>query len=216
MAGGVIGRGVLWSLLVLASGCAAGAGVRGELPAIRSTLTDVYASVARGDEAQYRRLVRLDPSDAYSESLTRTMFESIRLHQAVEQRLGTTRPTTRPGGSLAAVDYRTNARAMTTAVEGWTFTVRGDRATIDQLAGQPGAPTLRRVGGGWMLGPPPWDASRVTATYRLAVENERRLARALVDARGALLDGRAATVEDVNAILRSRLADPATQRSEDR
>jgi len=211
----VIGRGVLLSLLALLGGCAstsrAGPASNAEL---RSTMAAVYEAVERGDEARYRRLVQLPPGDAYSGALTTTMFESIRLHQAVETILRTpaTAPaSTKPIASLAAVDYRENARAMVHAVQAWTFTVRGDRATIDQLADQPGAPTLRRVNGRWMLVPTPWDTPRETATYRLMVESERRLSGALKSARGAVIDGRAKSIEDVNTILRNLLAESTTK-----
>ena len=231
--GGLAGRVTLVSLLAL-RGCAA-TGTRtdpDDLDDLRATMRGVYQAVERGDEAEYRRLVALAPGDAYSDALTATMFESIRLHQAAERfkdrdeasdagsaaavgksldsgdrrRTASSRPS-----SLAAVDYRDNARAMIKAVEGWTFTVSGDRATIDQLADRPGAPALRRAGSRWVLVPTPWDAPRDTATYRLAVENERRLAKSLAAARAAVIDGKAKSIEDVNGMLRNLLAGPATQ-----
>jgi hypothetical protein len=201
----VIGRGIVLSLLTLAVGCTSGIRARASAePGPRGTLVRVYEAVVRGDEAEYRRLVELPSGDAYSDALTTTMFESVRLYQAVE-RTSSSRPF------LAAVDYRENARAMLKAVEGWAFTVKGDHATIDHLAGRAGAPTFRRAGDRWMLVPPPWDTSADTATYRLMVESERRLARALSTARAAVVDGRAKSVEDVNAILRKLLAEPATR-----
>ena len=224
MLSGVIGRGIVWSLIALASGCASSEQLERRSERLtRSTLAAVYESVARGDETQYRRLVQIERGDAYSDALTTTMFASIRLHQAVEQRgskdredasdagsataAGESHASSRPS-SLAAVDYRQNARAMVKAVEGWTFTVRGDRATIDQLADQPGAPVLRRVNGRWLLVPTHWDMPRDTATYRLMIANERRLAGALAAARRAVDDGSARTIEDVNAVLRRLLSEP--------
>ena len=224
MASGVIGRGVIWGLIALASGCASSTQLRGQAQqSMRSTLAAVYESVANGDEARYRRLVLIAPADAYSDALTTTMFESIRLHQAVEHRglkdredasdagpataiagpLASSRPS-----SLAAVDYRPNAREMMKAVEGWTFTVRGDRATIDRLADQPGAPVMRRVNGRWLLVPRQWDTPSDTATSRLTIANERQLASAFTVARQAVSDGRARSLEDVNAVLRRLLAEP--------
>ena len=207
-----IGRMILLSLMaLLGGGCASSGSQDVPHPSLRSTVLRIYESVERGDEAEYRRLVRLSPDDRYSDALTATMFESIRLHQAVERAFGlsTTAPaTTKPSDMLAAVDYRQNARAMHDAGQSWTFTVRGDRATIDQLADRPGAPTFRRVNDQWMLVPPPWDTRRDTSTYRLMVESERQLAGALATARAAIVDGGAKSVEDVNAILRELLTDP--------
>ena len=209
----VIGWGVFLSVLALLGGCASTSHVAPASNAeLRSTMSAVYEAVGRGDEARYRQLVQLPRSDAYSDALTTTMFESIRLHQAVErQRLKDRGDATSRPSHLAAVDYRENARAMINAIEGWTFTVRGDRATIDQLAARPGAPTLRRVIGRWMLVPTPWDTPRESATYRLMVQSEQRLAGALAAARAAVVDGTAKSVEDVNAILRNVLAEPTTQ-----
>jgi TfoX/Sxy family transcriptional regulator of competence genes len=204
----VIGRGVLLGALAL-GGCASSPRRDPANEAeLRAAVVAVYEAVARGDEAAYRQLVQMPAGDAYSDALTSTMFESIRLHQAVTR---TTAPSTRPVASLAAVDYRENARAMLKAVQGWTFTVRGDRATIDQLEAKPGAPTLRRVEGRWVLAPTQWDTRRDTATYRLAVAQERALAAALAQARAAVDDGAAKSVEDVNAILRKLLTEPTTQ-----
>jgi hypothetical protein len=235
-----IGRGVLPGMLVLLAGCA----VSSKLPSpeqtnqLRATMRGVYEAVERGDEAEYRRLVRLAPDDAYSDALTNTMFASIRLHQAVEKhirddavrlrslgpgdgRTMVTRPTsvassrrssaTRPTPSVAAVDYRDNARTILRALEGWTFTIHGDRATIDQLAERPGAPSLRRVGGRWTLVPIPLDLPRNTATYRLAVEEERAMANALSTAREAIENGSATSIDDANEIIRKLLTGPATQ-----
>jgi hypothetical protein len=212
----VIGRSVLLSLLAL-SGCA-GTSARTspqDAEPLRATVRGVYESVARGDEAGYRRLVGIAPDDTYSDALTATMFESIRLHQAVESLPAPATgpaPATRPGASLAAVDYRDNARAMLKAVQGWTFTVRGDRATIDDVADRPGAPALRRVNGRWVLAPSAWDTRRDTSTYRLAVAEERALAKALATARVAVERGDAKTVEAVNDILRNLLTEQPTTR----
>ncbi len=221
------------SVLALLGGCAStslvATAANGEL---RSTMSAVYEAVGRGDEARYRQLVQLPRGDVYPDALTTTMFESIRLHQAVEAQrlkdredasdaaspvtdwrsLASSRSTSRPS-YLAAVDYRDNAGAMIKAIEDWTFTVRGDRATIDQLADLPGAPTFRRVKNGWQLVPTPWDTPADSATYRLMVASERRLAAALATARAAVADGTARSVEDVNAILRKRLAEPTTKGS---
>lgn len=207
----VIGRGVVLSLLAAMGGCASGARSG---PQLRSTVLHIYASIAQGDEAEYRRRVQVSTSDPYSDALTTTMFESIRLHQAVERLFAepaTAPAASKPIASLAAVDYRQNARAMFDAAQGWTFTVGGDRAAIDQLADRPGAPTLRRVNGRWVLVPTPWDTPRETATYRLMVESERRLAAALKSAREAVIDGRAKSIEDVNTILRNLLTEPTTK-----
>ena len=206
-----IGRKILLSLMaLLGGGCASSASVDVPELSLRSTVLRIYDSVGRGDEAEYRRLVRLSPDDQYSDALTVTMFESIRLHQAVERAFGqsTTAPaTTRPSDMLAAVDYRQNARAMHDAGQSWTFTVRGDRATIDQLADRPGAPAFRRVNDRWMLVPPPWDTRPDTATYRLMVESERQMAAALLVARRAVEAGSARSVEEVNVILRDLLTE---------
>ncbi|HEV2292893.1 MAG TPA: hypothetical protein VGR35_03505 [Tepidisphaeraceae bacterium] len=208
----VIGRELLLILLAMLDGCASKPRIELVSHAeLSSTMTAVYEAVARGDEARYRRLVQLAPGDTYSDALTTTMFESIRLHQAVEARFPPSSRSTRPQASLAAVDYRENARPMVKAVEGWTFTVRGDRATIDQLADQPSAPTLRRVDGRWVLVPTPWETPPDTATYRLLVEEERRLAAALASARKAVANGSAKSIEDANEVLRNSLAEPATQ-----
>ena len=208
----VIGRGVLLSLLALLAGCAPmGRSDPSSDDLLRRQVVAVYNAVARGDESAYRHLVHVDPRDPYSNALTVTMFASIHLHQAVEQQLQSSPSATRPVASLAAVDYRENARAMIKAVQGWTFTVGGDRATIDQLADSPGAPTLRRVNGRWMLVPTPWDTPRETATYRLMVDSEQRLSAALQSAREAVLDGSAQSIEDVNTILRNLLTEPTTK-----
>jgi hypothetical protein len=207
----VIGRGVLLSLLAAMGGCTStGRSNPSSDKLLRRQVVAVYNAVARGDESAYRHLVHVDPRDPYSNALTVTMFASIHLHQAVEHHLQSSPSATRPTASLAAVDYRENARAMIKAVQGWTFTVHGDRATIDQLADQPGAPTLRRVSDRWMLVPTPWDTPRETATYRLMVETERRLSAALRSAREAVIGGRAKSVEDVNTILRNLLTGPTT------
>ncbi len=187
---------------------------------------NIFNAVATGDERRYRELVLLPAGDHYSDALTTTMFEAIRLHQAVEgQRLedrddasdagsaaavGRSLASSRPS-SLAAVDYRENARAMIKAIEGWTFTISGDRATINELAGFPSAPSLRNVSGRWVLAPTGWDTPRDTATYRLAVAEERSLAKTLATARAAVMDGTATSIEDVNAILRNLLTEPTTQ-----
>ena len=210
----VVGWGVLSGLLALLAGCASGTRLDAPENGLRSTVLRIYESIGRGDEAEYRRLVHVAPDDPYSDALTTTMFDSIRLHQAVEGAFATpaTAPAaTRPTVSLAAVDYRENAGVMIRAIKGWTFTVRGPRATIDQLADRPGAPTFRRVNGRWMLVPTPWDTPRAAATYRVMVESERRLSAALRSGREAVIDGRAKSVEDVNAILRDLLAEPTTQ-----
>ncbi|MGB7157747.1 MAG: hypothetical protein WBD40_06755 [Tepidisphaeraceae bacterium] len=231
---------VVWASLLAMSGCAGGAGATPrDTQELRATVRGVYEAVERGDERAYRELVALAPGDAYSDALTTTMFESVRLHQAVERRgfdratasdpgpgvpggrspavsrpiATTTRPT--PPPSLAAVDYRMNARAMIAAVEGWTFTVRGDRATIDALVGAAGAPTLKRAKGRWVLAPMPWDARRDTAMYRLTVEQERKLAKALATARQTVERGSATSIDDVNNVLRSLLTEPTTQRGMD-
>jgi hypothetical protein len=207
----VIGRGVLLGLLALVSGCASsGRSDPSSNDLLPRQVVAVYSAVARGDESAYRHLVYVDPRDPYSNALTVTMFASIHLHQAVEQHLQSSPSATRPAASLAAVDYRENARGMIKAIQGWTFTVRGDRATIDQLADSPGAPTFRRVNDRWMLVPTPWDTPRETATYRLMVETERRLSSALKSAREAVINGHAQSIEDVNTILRNLLAEPTT------
>lgn len=203
-----------------------------DLQAMSATMRNVYESIERGDEASYRQWVEIAPGDAYSDALTTTMFESIRLHQAVEKRfireeaspadaaaavqqpLASSRSSLadRPQPSLAAVDYRVNARAMMAAVDGWSYTLRGDRATINQLADRPAAPTLRRATGGrWVLAPAQWELPRDTATYRLAVAEERSLAQALAAARAAVMNGNAKSIEDVNMSLRSQLIAPASQ-----
>jgi hypothetical protein len=225
----VIGRGRVLSLLALLVLLAMGGCVSKVKPTsprdaadLRATIREVYEAVERGDEVEYRKLVGIAPGDAYSDALTATMFESVRLHQAVEAhhlpdreeggRKGSTRPSTstRITTSLASVDYRENARAMLKAVEGWTFTVRGDRATIDAVADRPGAPTLRRERGHWALYPTQWDTPRDTATYRLGVQSERDLAAALATARRAVISGEAKSVEAVNEILRNLLTEPPT------
>ena len=218
MGWGSVGRSIILSGLIalLACGCAvapkAPRATAAETETLRATIRGVYEAVAGGDEAAYRALVDQDPDDAYSDALTATMFASIHLHQALESR--STMPATaasRPS-SLAAVDYRENARAMLKLVEGWTFTIRENRATIDQLADHPNAPSLVRSGAGrWVLAPTQWDLSRETAQYRLAVASERELAAALNAARGAIEAGGAVNFEDANRIIRARLAPPTTQ-----
>ena len=101
----------------------------------------------------------------------------------------------------------------TLAVPGATlsFTVRGDHATIDQLASRPGAPTLRRDGKHWVLEPVPLDLPRGTASYRLAVANEREMTKALAAAHDAVMSGQARSIEDVNTLLRNLLTPPTTQ-----
>ncbi len=182
-----------------------------DVDALRATVRSVYEAVARRDESQYRRLVRIAPGDAYSDALTATMFASIRLHQAVEERIEEQSPPTKPRASLAAVDYRVNARGMIAEVDGWTFTIDGDRATIDQITDRPGSPTLRHMNGRWVLAPAQWETPRDTATYRLAVAEERSLAKALSTARAAVMNGEARSVEDVNAILRELLTEQTTK-----
>lgn len=213
--------------LSLSGGCATRPRVTSshDADALRSTVRGAYEAVASGDEAAYRRLVEIPPGDDYSDALTTTMFESIRLHQAVEDRssnrddangsrsapvVGESLASSRPS-SLAAVDYRDNAQALASAAAGWTFTIVGDRATINELADSPSAPSLRNVRGRWLLAPTQWDTPRDTATYRLGVDEERALATALATARGAVIEGSARSVEDVNAILRTLLVEPATQ-----
>ena len=207
-----MGWGIGLGLLALGSGCTSPSHV-GEAIEVPFTLMHIYDSIGRGDEAEYRRFVQLPPDDTYSDALTTTMFESIRLHQAVDRAFATpttARSATQPAATIAAVDYRRNAREMAHAALSWTFTVKRDRATIDQLAGQPGAPTFRRVRDRWMLVPPPWDTPNERATYDLMVQSERRLAEALAKARMAVADGTARSVEEVNAVLRNALA-PTTQ-----
>jgi hypothetical protein len=198
---------------------------------LRAALRNVYEAVERGDEAEYRRLVTIRTGVDYSDAVTDTMFASIRLHQVVDERIrddasdrptAVTRPrslaasrhsptTTELRASLAAVDYRDNARTILRAIEGWTFTVRGDHATIDQLASRPGAPTLRRDGKHWVLEPLPLDLPRGTASYRLAVAQERDMTAALTAAHDAVMSGEAKSIEDVNTILRKLLTPPTTQ-----
>ncbi|MDQ3439347.1 MAG: hypothetical protein M3478_03245, partial [Planctomycetota bacterium] len=165
----------------------------------------VFNAIANGNEQRYRELVLLPAGDHYSDALTATMFEAVRLHQAVDnmpgavaRRRAVTAPERIP--QLPLPDYRDNARAMLNAAAGWTFTVSGDRATINELSLSPSSPSLRRTRGRWMLVPTPWDTPRETATYRLMVQSERRLAEALGAARAAVADGSAKSVEDVNAI----------------
>lgn len=213
--GRAVGRGILVSLLTL-SGCAAAmdhaiSRALGDFEALYATMRGVYQAVECGDEASYRQLVAITPEDAYSDALTATMFESIRLHEETERH--TRSPTaTRPLAALAAVDYRVNARAMQSVIDSWSFTICGDRATINELADRPGSPTLRRARDGrWMLVPTRWDVPGDTATYRLAVAEERALAKALSTARAAAASGSAKSIEDVNAILRSLLSEPTTK-----
>ncbi len=176
----------------------------------------VFNAITEGNEQRYRELVRLPAGDDYSDALTATMFEAVRLHQVVDNLpVGVTRrgaatvPEQLP--HLAAPDYRDNARAMVKAAASWTFAVSGERATINELAGSPSAPSLRKVRGRWMLSPTQWDTRRDTATYRLAVAEERAMATALATARDAVLNGGAKSVDDVNAILRSLFTAPTTQ-----
>jgi hypothetical protein len=199
---------------------------------LRAALRNVYEAVERGDESTYRKLVTIRMGDEYSDAVTNTMFASIRLHQVVEEKqpregasdrdTAVTRPTslapsrhlpatTQVRASLAAVDYRDNARTILRAIEGWTFTVQGSRATIDQLASRPGAPTLRRDGKRWILEPVPLDLPRGTASYQLAVSQERAMTEALVAAHDAVMRGEARSIEDVNTILRNLLTPPTTQ-----
>jgi len=194
------------------TGCA-GRSAAADERELRATLLSVYAAVERGDEAGYRDLVDIPATDVYSNALTTTMFESIRLHQAVERHVASAanRSTTK-SASLAAVDYRTNARAMRDAAAGWTFTAQGNRATIDQLASRPGAPMFRRARGEWRLVPTPMDAPPGSMYVALMVQTERRLAEALATARKAVEAGRATSIEDVNGILRNLLADVPTTR----
>jgi hypothetical protein len=232
---GRIGRCSLLALIVsAAAGCASSrSGMSpqqtGEL---RTALRNVYQAVERGDEPEYRRLVTIRTGDDYSNAVTDTMFASIELHQVVDKKIrndisddphAATRPAaTRPSSrhmpatteiraSLAAVDYRDNARTILRAIEGWTFTIRGDHATIDQLASRPGAPTLRRDGKHWVLEPIPLDLPRGTASYRLAVAQERDMTAALTAAHDAVVSGEAKSIEDVNTILRKLLTPPTTQ-----
>jgi hypothetical protein len=210
-----VGRVLLVSLAVsLSAGACAAPRPRAasavEVDEMRTTLRSVYEAVGRGDEEAYRALVRVDPADDYSDALTTTMFESIRLHQAVEKRFDG-RTASRPS-TLAAVDYRLNAQAMIAAIGGWTFTILGDRATIDALANRPAAPALRRdLSGRWILVPTRWGTPRDTATYRAAVAEERTLARALAAARDTVSRGEAKSIEDVNDVIRRHLTQPATQ-----
>lgn len=176
----------------------------------------VFDAIAQGNEQRYRALVVLPPGDDYSDALTTTMFEAVRLHQAVDampgavaRRRAATMPERIP--QLPVPDYRDHARAMVDAAAGWTFTVSGERATINELAGTPSAPSLQQIRGRWVLVPTQWDTPRDTATYRLAVEEERSLASALAAARAAVMNDNAKSIEDVNEILRKFLAEPATE-----
>jgi hypothetical protein len=233
----VIGRIGWCSLLALIASAVAGcASSRSgmspqQTSELRAALRNVYEAVERGDEQTYRRLVTIRMGDAYSDAVTDTMFASIRLHQVVDEKelregasdrptavtrptsLASSRhmPTTQIRASLAAVDYRDNARTILRAIEGWTFTVHGDHATIDQLASRPGAPTLRRDGKHWVLEPLPLDLPRGTASYRLAVAQERDMTAALTAAHDAVMSGEARSIEDVNTILRKLLTPPTTQ-----
>jgi hypothetical protein len=62
-----------------------------------------------------------------------------------------------------------------------------------------------------VLAPTQWETPRGTATYRLAVAEERSLAKALSTARAAVMNGEARSVEDVNAILRELLTEQTTK-----
>jgi hypothetical protein len=236
----VIGRIGWCSLLALIVSTAAAAGCASsrsgmspqQTSELRAVLRNVYEAVERGDESEYRRLVTIRTGDEYSHAVTDTMFASIKLHQVVDKKIrnnisddphaatlpASTRPssrhmpaTTEIRASLAAVDYRDNARTILRAIESWTFTVRGDHATIDQLASRPGAPTRRRDGKHWVLEPLPLDLPRGTASYRLAVAQERDMTTALTMAHDAVMSGEARSIEDVNTILRKLLTPPTTQ-----
>ena len=100
---------------------------------------------------------------------------------------------------------------MFDAAQRWTFTIRHNRATIDQLADQPGAPTLEHVGDRWLLVPRPLEVAPNSATYRLALEQERALAKALSTAREAIENGSAKSIDDANEIIRKLLTGPRTQ-----
>ncbi len=213
---------VVLSLAVMVYGCAHGGPRASDLQTaqLRAALRAVYSAVARGDEAAYRRQVLIAPDDAYSDALTATMFESVRLHQDVERQLRhrqpmpatTTATTSSVEAPLGAVDYRTSAKRVMPEIDQWTFTVRGDRASIDALQDRPDAPILQRRNKQWRLVPRPWDTPADSATYRQAVLAERAVQGVLAAARRWVAEGGATSVAEVNDYIR-RLMEQATTRA---
>jgi hypothetical protein len=179
----------------------------------QAAMRSMQDALAAGDEAGYRKVLFIEQSGGYRDVQTSVWFAAIRLHQAVEERLGirsTPRATTQDRAErLMVTDFRPQGREGRKQLEALKITIEGDTASFEQARDR--GPVMRRIDGRWRyLGPADEAAELPTDPVyaKRLMEYERGMLAAIEEARRAVLEGDAKTIADVNRILRRRIPKP--------